>query len=92
MNFNRLKKPVITYLEWEDAISEHSWFTVQEMERWVEKECSTVKQIGWILHEDKEFIFMASRFIPGIDSSVDTWGNIQKIPKTWIRKRKVFKP
>ena len=86
-----LKKPILTYLEWEDATANSGWFGKQEAKDWVLKTRGLIREIGWIYFESKEKIGMFSRWCPADEVGDDKVGALQMIPKTWIRKRKVIK-
>ena len=86
-----MKKYKLIYIEWEDAISNSGWKYSDEALEWVEKETSVVKHTGWIIKETKEYILLASRMIDKSEFSGESLGQLQKIPKTWIRNRQVLK-
>lgn len=80
----------LIYLEWEDACSLHEWKPESRILEWANNTKYIVKQTGWLIHENKERIVIASRFSPGDTYSSeyeDEYGMFQIIPKTWIRKR-----
>lgn len=78
----------LIYLEWEDATSESSWHSEHEVEQFVDSS-NLVKQVGWIYKENKEFLVLAGRMIDWSNNDPG-YGQLQKIPKTWIRKRIVL--
>lgn len=88
-----MKKMKLIYLEWEDATANAGWFSRSGAEEWGESAGSLIKQVGWLIAENKEFIVFASRWDGKFDDDDgnETFGGLQKIPKTWIRKRKVIK-
>lgn len=80
------KEPKLIYLEWEDACAEPGWKDQAEIKEWVNQGGLMVKQCGWLLKESKTHISLASRK----SDEANEWmqfGNLQKIPKTWIRRR-----
>src|SRR5690348_7379755 len=81
----------LIYIEWEDAISNSSWHTEQELKRWANYENSIVKEVGWLYKETKKHIVLVSRQlredIDETESDYGRFGLLQKIPKTWIQKR-----
>lgn len=78
------------YIEWCDAVSntEGGWRDVEDAIEWGKEANWVVKQVGWILEENKKYILLISK-IADKDQQV---GHLMKIPKTWILKRKVLKP
>lgn len=83
-------KNKLIYLEWEDACSLHEWRHESQLLDWANNTEYMVKQVGWLIKETKRFIFIASRFSPGNtyqEIYEDQYGMLQKIPKTWVRKR-----
>jgi len=80
------KEPPLLYIEWEDACSEHGWKDQDEVKEWVEDQGLFVKQVGWLIGETKTHYNFAARK----SDTENTWmqfGNLQKIPKTWIRRK-----
>ena len=83
------KYPIPTYLEWADACANAGWFGQGEATRWAERDEWIVRELGWIVKETREYVLFAGRWMPPCSYSYEQFGNLQKIPKTWIRKRKV---
>jgi hypothetical protein len=73
----------LIYLEWEDAIANGAWFTLEETRYWADNASMLIQQVGWVYEETDRHILLVSRLCP----TEKTLGSIQKIPKTWIRKR-----
>lgn len=91
-----MKKLKLIYIEWFDACSFNSWQSYEEaMEYAKDDDYPYVSQVGWILHEDDKSITLAGRhgmnIFNGQHPSEENYGLLQKIPKTWIRKRKIIK-
>lgn len=80
-----------TYLEWCDAYANSAWHTTEAAVEWAESGDWVIKEMGWIIKETKEYILFGSRWQPESYYASEKFGLIQKIPKTWIRKRKVLK-
>jgi len=81
----------LVYIEWADAISSGSiWITHDELEDWLDTSEWIIRQVGFVLKETETYILLASHFKPEDKWGVQQYGHIQKIPKTWIRKRKVL--
>jgi hypothetical protein len=83
----------LVYIEWEDAVDDTSldWKTKNEVFEWVKDSKWIIKQSGFILKEDKTGIVFASKMEQGNEKYEATFRGISRIPKTWIRKRKVLK-
>lgn len=83
----------LIYLEWEDAIAAQGWHNEKEIKDWVAKDNAIVSEVGWVYAENKTHIVLVSRKINEIDKGkeYESYGLLQKIPKTWIRKRKTLK-
>lgn len=81
----------LVYIEWADSISSAQWYTYDDAIFWAKGPAWIVKNVGWVLEENDKYILLAGSWTPQRGESVDQFGNIQKIPKTWIRKRKILK-
>lgn len=84
------KSPQLIYLEWEDAIANSRWFGKDSAVAWGKENFAKIKEVGWLVYEDKEFLTLASRWDNSVNDE-EQFGGLQKVPKTWIRKRKVLK-
>ena len=71
---------------WCDAFSMAEWLSLEEVFEEAEKKGWEVTEVGWLLRETKEYIVIASQLQTG-----GSFGNITKVPKTWIRERVVLK-
>ena len=76
----------LVYLEWEDATAQAGWYTKTKMAKWAKEANMTISQVGWIYEENKTHIVIVCRLSLD-DEGIGMYGNLQKIPKTWIRKR-----
>lgn len=85
----------LTYIEWQDAISPtQAWRTLDEILEWDKGNSYVVKQVGWILKEDKHAIIMSSQMNDERTLNGDLesqYAHVIRIPKTWIIKRKELK-
>lgn len=83
----------LVYIEWEDAISQNGWHTKEELEDFVKDKNCWIKQVGWIYKESKTHIILVTRLGGAIfEGEPDpSYGLLQKIPKTWIRKKRIIK-
>jgi hypothetical protein len=80
MTVKKSKYPLV-YVEWEDAEHEGGWSDLAEE---VLHRLGTIASIGWLIHEDKQRIVVASSVARG---SLQI-GNKQYIPTDQIRKIK----
>ena len=81
----------LIYLQWADATSpaENHWREIEEAKQWAKEDDYWIEQVGWVLEENEKYILLAcqkSITVSGVQ--VEQFGLLQKIPKTWIRKRK----
>lgn len=88
------QKQKLTYLLWQDAHSSSGWFTKDQLEKNVNEDEFNVEEIGWIIYEDDKEIHMVARrgtWDKVVDlNTTHEYGMYQRIPKTWILKRKVI--
>lgn len=82
-------KMKLVYVEWEDAIASSAWYTMREMDEFAKEDNMTIKEIGWIYKDTPRYLVLVSRLTDEIvhGKEMVSYGHIQKIPKTWIRKR-----
>jgi hypothetical protein len=78
------------YFEWFDATSRSTWETKEEAFTWFKEDNCWISHCGWLMYKDKHtlgFCSRKSKFVSGLD----TFGMLQKIPKTWIKNIKELK-
>ena len=88
------KKQKLIYLKWQDAHSNASWFSEKELEKKINEQAFICEQVGWIIYEDEKEIHLISRratWDKSSDTEIDEYGMYQRIPQTWILKRKEIK-
>lgn len=79
---NKQKKLSLVLIEWEDANHQGAWHTpIQAKEWWENKENYLCRNVGFLLHEDKKCVVVASRLAK--DNDV---GMLQRIPRNWVQK------
>lgn len=77
----------LIYIEWEDACHNSEWFSEKQAQYWHKEQGKfLIKESGWLVAEDSRAITLASRWAP----ENGNLGGLQRIPKTWIRKRKII--
>ena len=80
----------LIYIEWGDAIAHSGWRSLDDAIKWSREHNYFVEQVGWVIEENDKYICIASsRALPSDDEP--QYSQLQKIPKTWIRKRKTIK-
>ena len=62
------------------------WMSKSEMDSWSKGEF-VIKEVGWIIEETPKQIILMSRYSPPDNGDAAQYGMLQKIPKTWIKKR-----
>lgn len=82
----------LVYLQWCDAISNHGeWMDVPGSLNWANDDDWIIRQTGFIINETKEYILLASKLNAHPNHlDIPMVSGLQKIPKTWIRKRVDF--
>lgn len=79
----------LVYLEWCDAIGKDGWHSLEEAKNWGKEGVWRISQVGWIIEETDEYLLLSGNH-SNVEGS-DSFGQLIKIPKTWIRKRKIIK-
>ena len=77
----------LVYIEWHDAFCNTGWLSREDVENAIGNGEEIVRQVGWIYKETKREIILVSRYTPKKAYTGENFGLVQKIPKTWIRKR-----
>ena len=85
------KAPKLIYLEWSDACTEGGWKTYEQALKWSQDANWQVCEVGWLIKETKQYIVIASTYSEENLHEGPMFNGFTKIPKTWIRKRKVIK-
>lgn len=85
------QKQKLIYLQWQDAHSNSGWHTKEQLQKEVDTAACIVEEIGWIVYEDDKAIHMISRRILWTIDNSSEYGMYQRIPKTWVLKRKEIK-
>lgn len=88
-------KNKLIYLEWEDAVTNNEgWVPAESAKAWAKEKFGLIRECGWVLEENSEFLLLSNRMAALSSGDFDDpdVGGIHKIPKTWIRKRRVLDP
>jgi hypothetical protein len=80
----------IIYLEWVDAHGNTGWFSNQEKDEWLKDDWYT-NSVGFLIKETDKMLVIAERHEPdNYANRMEQWGGLHKIPKTWVRNRKIL--
>ncbi len=80
----------IIYIQWMDAHNNTGWFTDDDVDDWAKGDwyCNDV---GYLIRETKRFLVFAQRHEPdGHANGQEQWGGLHRIPKTWVRSRRIL--
>lgn len=81
----------LIYLEWCDAVASGTeWASRNTVDEWGKKTEWIVRECGWLIEETKEYIVIASCWKTEDELTEEQFKHLMKIPKTWIKKRKVI--
>ena len=73
----------IVYVEWEDACSApDKWVAESELGDWIEKGASLVKQVGFLLEKNKDFIVLCAMRADESEYNQAVFGHVHKIPSS----------
>lgn len=83
-----MKNYPLIYIEQCDAIESNvGWEEIDVIKHWAKTDEWVVKECGFLIDETKEYIVFASRIGNYHKDNTAKFGSINKIPKTWIRKK-----
>jgi hypothetical protein len=80
----------IVYVEWVDAFANSGWFNASKLKTCIENDNVWIKESGFVLRETKHHLILCTGWQIRGDYTEEQWCNVHKIPKTWIRKRKIL--
>lgn len=78
-----IKNPKHYCVTWVDAESWAYWHTEAEVIDTINSETYWIDMSGWILFEDERFLVLSTK-----RQRDGLWGNVYKIPKAWVIKKK----
>lgn len=81
-------KPKLVYIEWNDAIYNANWFTTEQVQDWAKISKFLIKEVGWLIEENKDFIVLGCGRKEEDDFTTEQWVGLHKIPKGWIKIKK----
>lgn len=84
------EKPKLFLIEWHDAHSGSGWYNDDEVVKFINKEKCICSEVGWLISESKDEIVVACRRMKWKEEGDAEWGMLQKIPKSWIRKKEIL--
>jgi hypothetical protein len=79
----------LVYLEWEDAGSRAAWADRDEAESFGASD-HVVRQSGFLLADTRRYLLLAGSWTPETDFATETYADLTRIPRTWIRRRVVL--
>jgi hypothetical protein len=79
-------KRQLVLVEWADAESHDDWQESEDVGKWIKEKNFICREVGWVLEDNKDMLVLTSQIGDG-----DLIGNRTKIPKPWIRSKKVLK-
>jgi len=79
-----MKKYRLAIIYWEDALNRQSWHTEEELDEFVTDKGFECENVGWIVRETKNAVFIASRK----GDVHEQYGLIQRIPRGMVKKVK----
>ena len=86
----------LLYIEWSDTVSpsnmETPWWNLEEAKRWAKEDDYWISECGFLIEETKNYILIATRHnsTKSKGEEINSIGGLTKIPKPWIRKRKII--
>ncbi|MFE9234786.1 hypothetical protein [Cellulosimicrobium funkei] len=86
--------PRLELIEWEDATNIPTWQDVDDVVEWATGRDFTVRNVGYVIHEDEHCVVLAARYSPGDGSPGDgvSVGLFERLPKGMIVRRRVLDP
>jgi hypothetical protein len=85
-----IRRPLkLIYLEWEDASGLNVWMDADEVETY-SRGHFLVRQVGFVLKETPRYLLIAGQWIPEDDFHDEKFGDVTRIPKTWVRTRRII--
>lgn len=77
----------LIYVEWTDAIANANWFDMDEAQRWAEISEWRVRDVGWLIKEDKNYLTIASSWKTEDEWTQEQVKLLHHIPKGMIKKK-----
>ncbi len=79
----------IVYLEWDDAVAAPAGW-VDDLDDWKKTSSYIISEVGFLLEENDEEIFLAGFIKPEDKNTIERQGGVRRIPKGWIQKKIIF--
>lgn len=76
----------LVYLEWEDAATRPGWIKPEDVDEFANSEF-IVRQVGFVLKDTERGLVVAASWTPETPWKGEQFGDVTRIPRTWIRKR-----
>ena len=81
----------LVYIEWEDAVGRNNWMNKDDMKAWIKDGRCFVHSVGWVMEETDKYIVLSGQKSPESKYGDELFAMTERIPKAWIRKRKIIK-
>ena len=87
------KKYPLVYFEWNDSSSQAQWLWGEDATDWAKNSNVYVKHVGWLIDIKEDYVLIAGRLQNDNKDKFEMscFGNLQKIPNTWIKDFKILK-
>jgi hypothetical protein len=80
----------LIYLEWQDAHTQAGWHDKGQIKDFCDNHEFIIKECGWLVEETKRHIVIGTALKEGTEYWDEQTLNLHKIPKTWIKKRRII--
>ena len=84
------KNPRLVLVEWHDAHSDGGWLNKRDLEDFLNRDKCICQNVGWLISETKDELVLGCRKMKWAEDGDEEWGMVQKIPKAWIRIKKII--
>lgn len=78
--------PPLVCVEWEDATNIPVWKDHAYVVAWATQNDFTVRNVGYLVHEDENCVVLAARYAPDPEDG-DSMGLFERLPKGMIVRR-----
>lgn len=79
----------LIYVEWDDASSRAAWMVEDELDGYG-RSSHIVRQSGFLLEQTDRHLLLAGAVTVESKWSAELFGDVTRIPRTWIRRQRVL--
>ena len=79
----------MVYVEWDDAASRGHWMGEADLADY-SRGNFLVRQCGYLLEDTRRHLLLAGSWTPEDDWHEERFGDIVRIPRTWVRVKRVL--